>query len=85
VIAVPGRIRVEVIDAGGEAVPALHLPGDDMAEIGRGLYLVREISTRWGFYHDEAGTAVWFEVAPLCARPAWLPGISPGTADRPEG
>jgi anti-sigma regulatory factor (Ser/Thr protein kinase) len=83
VIALPGRIRVEVIDAGGKTVPALHLPPDDLAETGRGLYLVAQMSADWGFYQDEAGTVVWFEVAQLCACPGRLPRIPLGAAGLP--
>ncbi len=70
VIAIPGGIRVEVIDDGSTTIPATSLsqPQEpDLAENGHGLRLVEILSARWGHYSDAAGTVTWFELtAPPC-------------------
>jgi anti-sigma regulatory factor (Ser/Thr protein kinase) len=70
VIAVPGGIRVEVIDEGSTTIPAASLsqPQElDLAENGHGLRLVEILSARWGHYSDAAGTVTWFELTePPC-------------------
>ncbi len=54
-------VLVEVTDAGGDSVPTVH-DGSD-AEDGRGLFLVEQLSARWGHRDDEEGGRVtWFEV-----------------------
>ena len=66
VIAVPDGIRVEVIDDGAAAIPAVSVGQDEqpcLAEDGRGLQLVDALSAWWGHYTDEAGTVTWFELA----------------------
>ena len=55
-------VRVEVLDAGGASVPSTGDRGDDLAEHGRGLRLVTELSARWDYRHDNAGLLTWFEV-----------------------
>ncbi|HUZ23183.1 MAG TPA: ATP-binding protein [Streptosporangiaceae bacterium] len=62
VIAVGHGIRVEVIDEGGTTVPALRLRDDELAEGGRGLQLLDDLSARWDYYQDAAGTVTWFEL-----------------------
>jgi anti-sigma regulatory factor (Ser/Thr protein kinase) len=65
-ISVPGGIRIEVIDDGGTALPAVrqHEPeGPDFAEDGRGLWLIESLSARWSYFSDTAGTVTWFELA----------------------
>lgn len=65
-IAVPDGIRIEVIDDGAPAVPAVSSSHEDpsrLAEDGRGLQLVDALSARWGHYTDQAGTVTWFELA----------------------
>ncbi|MBB6475468.1 ATP-binding protein [Sphaerisporangium rubeum] len=59
------RVRVEVGDDG----PAGDLPDvpahvDPLSESGRGLWLVRTLSSSWGWERDGAGLVVWFEVTP---------------------
>jgi anti-sigma regulatory factor (Ser/Thr protein kinase) len=70
VIAVPGGIRVEVIDEGSTTTPAASLsqPQEpDLAENGHGLRLVEILSARWGHYSDAAGTVTWFALTePPC-------------------
>jgi len=62
VIAVGHGIRVEVIDEGGATVPALRLRDDELAEGGRGLQILDDLSARWDYYQDTAGTVTWFEL-----------------------
>ncbi|WP_181871385.1 ATP-binding protein [Sphaerisporangium album] len=69
-----GRIRVEVTATGdltyvsvadeGSATPLPVVPSqvDPLAERGRGLWLVRELSSAWGWKDDAAGRTVWFAV-----------------------
>ena len=61
-IAVPGGIRAEVIDEGGATVPALRTRDDELDEGGRGLHLLEDLSARWDYYQDQAGTVTWFEL-----------------------
>jgi anti-sigma regulatory factor (Ser/Thr protein kinase) len=64
-IAIPGGIRAEVTDAGGETVPTLRpVPAGppELAENGRGLQIVDMLSARWSYCRDEAGTVTWFEL-----------------------
>ncbi|MBB6472987.1 anti-sigma regulatory factor (Ser/Thr protein kinase) [Sphaerisporangium rubeum] len=54
-------IHVDVVDDGGEAFGPV---SDDMlAENGRGLFLVQQLSREWGTHEDSAGRVVWFQVA----------------------
>jgi anti-sigma regulatory factor (Ser/Thr protein kinase) len=62
VIATGHGIRVEVIDEGGATVPALRTRDDELAEGGRGLQLLDDLSARWDYYQDAAGTVTWFEL-----------------------
>jgi len=64
-IAIPGGVRAEVIDEGGDTAPTLHRgPGEppDLTEGGHGLWLVETLSDRWSYWRDAAGTATWFEL-----------------------
>lgn len=58
-----GRVRVEVADPGSgfEAAPARPTM---FQESGWGLYLVGQLSDRWGVEveRDPQGTVVWFEI-----------------------
>jgi anti-sigma regulatory factor (Ser/Thr protein kinase) len=66
-------VLVEVTDAGGESVPTVH-DGSD-AQDGRGLFLVQQLSARWGYRPgEEGGRVTWFEIA---ATPTGLPPGSP--------
>ncbi|MEV7964635.1 ATP-binding protein [Sphaerisporangium sp. NPDC088356] len=53
-------IRLTVRDAGSDSRP--RVSGDLCGEGGRGLFLVEEISQRWGVDEDETGRVVWCEV-----------------------
>jgi len=63
VTAAPERIRVEVIDDGGQTVPTVR-PGDDLTESGRGLRLVEAYALTWNYQRSTAGTHTWFECLP---------------------
>jgi anti-sigma regulatory factor (Ser/Thr protein kinase) len=57
------RVRVEVGDDGGTAVPTLRR--DDLQALGgRGLRLVNACSLAWSYHRGAAGTVTWFECAP---------------------
>ncbi|WP_424534828.1 ATP-binding protein [Sphaerisporangium viridialbum] len=57
-------LRVEVIDEGSSgAIPPVPAQVDPLSESGRGLWLVRELSSFWGWKDDETGRVVWFEMA----------------------
>jgi anti-sigma regulatory factor (Ser/Thr protein kinase) len=64
----PERLRVEVHDRTGGAMPAgggsrAHRVEDALAESGRGLELVEALSHDWGVSGHDDGKAVWFEIA----------------------
>jgi len=54
----PGCLRVEVCDRGGGFEPGRPTP---YGEGGYGLFLVSEVSSRWGVSQDE-GNCAWFEL-----------------------
>jgi anti-sigma regulatory factor (Ser/Thr protein kinase) len=54
----PGCLRVEVCDPGSGFEPGRPTP---YGEGGYGLFLVSEVSSRWGVSHDE-GNCAWFEL-----------------------
>jgi anti-sigma regulatory factor (Ser/Thr protein kinase) len=57
-------LHVDVIDEGSAfPVPQIPSQADPLSESGRGLWLVRELSSAWGWKEDEAGRTIWFEVA----------------------
>ncbi|HEV2891810.1 MAG TPA: SpoIIE family protein phosphatase [Frankiaceae bacterium] len=62
----PGGLRVEVHDRDATTLPALRVRNpdgsDDLAESGRGLQFVAELSTRWGVETLAGGKQVWFEL-----------------------
>lgn len=63
VLDVAGGVRVEVADAGSE----LNIPevkGNGCVTGGHGLFLVQALADEWGYARGEAGTTVWFWVAP---------------------
>ncbi|GII82590.1 ATP-binding protein [Sphaerisporangium siamense] len=58
-------VRVEVIDEGAPgAIPPVPVQVDPLSEGGRGLWLVRELSSAWGWADGGGGRTVWFEVTP---------------------
>jgi serine/threonine-protein kinase RsbW len=62
-LAVAGGARVEVTDAGGPTIPTLASVPPDLAEGGRGLWLVESLADRWGFEADDTRLVTWFELA----------------------
>ncbi|GII77223.1 ATP-binding protein [Sphaerisporangium rufum] len=58
-------VRAEVTDEGSSGgVPSITTPVDPMSEGGRGLWLVRELSSAWGWHPTGTGRTVWTEVVP---------------------
>lgn len=53
-------LRVEVIDPGGNFEPGRPTEGD---ERGWGLFIVDQLSSRWGTDSGSDRTVMWFEVA----------------------
>ncbi|MER5646019.1 ATP-binding protein [Streptosporangium sp. NPDC002524] len=60
---VPYGVLVTVQDPGSSRIPRTGNPGVD-ATGGRGLMLVNDLATRWGFHRDDTGTVIWFELGP---------------------
>lgn len=68
--------RVIVCDAGGQATPRLHQPGDG-DEAGRGLRMVEALTAQWGSFRVNRAQVVWCDLGrPLRAAGsdawAWL-------------
>ncbi|WP_214416722.1 ATP-binding protein [Sphaerisporangium fuscum] len=58
-------VRVDVVDEGSDGdIPQVPAQVDPLSEGGRGLWLVRELSSAWGWDQEAAGRRVWFEVTP---------------------
>lgn len=57
------RVLVEVTDDGGATAPTLRR-GGNLAETGRGLWLVDAYSLAWDYHRSAARTVTWFECAP---------------------
>jgi anti-sigma regulatory factor (Ser/Thr protein kinase) len=60
-----GCVQIEVIDDGADTMPSAcrHSP-DDLAESGRGVRLIRALSSRWGFSEENPRCVVWFALDP---------------------
>ncbi|MFF0310199.1 ATP-binding protein [Streptosporangium sp. NPDC004379] len=59
-----GTLHIDVIDAGSEGCrPALCSDADGDGSGGRGLWLVQELATAWGWYETAAGRIVWFQLS----------------------
>ena len=54
-------VRVEVTGRKADGVPVLRRP-DDEAEGSRGLRLVEELATRWGYERGGGQATTWFEL-----------------------
>jgi anti-sigma regulatory factor (Ser/Thr protein kinase) len=83
----PGTLRVEVADVGGEFRPVRpQLPGPQ-DESGRGLLLVDTLSSRWGVEERApSGKTVWAELEPVVTPGGVRSGRSPrGRAAPPPG
>ncbi|WP_326645270.1 ATP-binding protein [Streptosporangium sp. NBC_01755] len=57
----PHGVIVTVQDPGSTQIPCARNPQPN-ATGGRGLLLVNELATRWGFHRDPTGTVIWFEL-----------------------
>jgi anti-sigma regulatory factor (Ser/Thr protein kinase) len=57
----PETVRIEVTDQGPGFEPDASRPDEDEVS-GWGLFLIDQLSDRWGVVQDN-GTTVWFEVA----------------------
>ncbi|WP_440103348.1 ATP-binding protein [Streptosporangium sp. H16] len=57
----PHGVLVTVQDPGSARIPCVRNSGPD-ATGGRGLMLVNDLATRWGFHRDGTGTVIWFEL-----------------------
>ncbi|MEV6982792.1 ATP-binding protein [Sphaerisporangium sp. NPDC051017] len=59
-------IHIDVVDAGGSSFPHIKRETttelESVAEGGRGLSLVDQLSARWGIVNDAEGRTVWFEL-----------------------
>ncbi|MFD1539717.1 ATP-binding protein [Nonomuraea guangzhouensis] len=82
VVAIDAEIvRVEVTDDGADTVPRVRVSGDDDCH-GRGLWLVEQVSLKWGVRLLGAGQrAVWAEVftgqvVPGCAGKGMMAGVA---------
>lgn len=71
-----GTLRIAVADGGSTGEPVL-LASSAADESGRGLLLVRGLSTRLGVCGDHRGRLVWAEV-PRFPASAARPGYGPG-------
>ncbi|MFF3443228.1 ATP-binding protein [Streptosporangium sp. NPDC002721] len=58
---VPYGVLVTVQDPGSARIPCVRNSGLE-ATGGRGLMLVNDLATRWGFHRDGTGTVIWFEL-----------------------
>jgi serine/threonine-protein kinase RsbW len=58
-VLVDAGVRIEVHDRGGVG-PIVHRPSSTLHAGGRGLDIIRGVSTAWGWDQaDESGTTVW--------------------------
>ena len=55
-------LRVAVIDSATDPPDPRGTPAEPPAGAGRGLWLVEEMSARWGWEQLPEGKRVWFEV-----------------------
>ncbi|MEU9887802.1 ATP-binding protein [Sphaerisporangium sp. NPDC051011] len=74
-----GDVRIEVADEGGPTIPSIppH-PDDDPADSGRGIRLIRTLSTNWGFTESRPHCVLWFVLSAYLA----LPDITPVMASQ---
>ncbi|MEU0517128.1 ATP-binding protein [Streptosporangium sp. NPDC006007] len=59
-----GTLHIDVLDAGSKGHEPRLRPGVNAGSGGgRGLWLVHELSSAWGWYETPAGRVVWFQLA----------------------
>ncbi|MEV4379251.1 ATP-binding protein [Streptosporangium sp. NPDC049644] len=61
-------VLITVQDPGASEIPCTRKPCPE-ATGGRGLMLVNDLATRWGFHRDSTGTVIWFELRSTGAAP----------------
>ncbi|MEV0752348.1 ATP-binding protein [Streptosporangium sp. NPDC050280] len=57
----PHGVIITVQDPGSAQIPSVRNSDLD-ATGGRGLLLVNDLATRWGFHRDPTATVIWFEL-----------------------
>jgi len=57
----PNGVIIIVQDQGSTQIPHIRNSGPDATD-GRGLLLVNDLATRWGFHRDPTTTVIWFEL-----------------------
>ncbi|MEV4747572.1 ATP-binding protein [Streptosporangium sp. NPDC049248] len=57
----PHGVIITVQDPGSAQIPHVRNSSPD-ATGGRGLLLVNDLATRWGFHRDPRGTVIWLEL-----------------------
>jgi anti-sigma regulatory factor (Ser/Thr protein kinase) len=71
ICALPGSIRIAVIDAGSPFIPA-PVPASSLRTAGRGVALIQALAQQWGYHGNQHSGAVWFQLddpsdlAPMC-------------------
>ncbi|MEV5413478.1 ATP-binding protein [Thermopolyspora sp. NPDC052614] len=56
-----GELLVKVTDEGSDTIPTAPChPDDDLTESGRGIRLIRALSSRWGFLEEPPRCTLWF-------------------------
>ncbi|WP_181871241.1 ATP-binding protein [Sphaerisporangium album] len=63
-----GDVRIEIADEGGPTIPSIPPhpaddADDDPASSGRGIRLIRTLSTHWGFTESRPHCILWFVLA----------------------
>ncbi|MBB5624821.1 ATP-binding protein [Sphaerisporangium krabiense] len=58
-------IQVDVIDEGASAHPYVHRDVGESSEGGRGLWLVCQLASAWGWRADPDGHVVWFQMSTI--------------------
>ena len=59
-----GVVRVEVTDERAD-LPIAVTESDELAVSGRGLMLVDQLASRWGYRRTPGSKTIWFELDPL--------------------
>jgi anti-sigma regulatory factor (Ser/Thr protein kinase) len=57
-----GLLRIEVVDGDAATLPVPRTPHDPIRPGGHGLYIVQQLSERWGTAPCDDGKTVWVEI-----------------------
>jgi anti-sigma regulatory factor (Ser/Thr protein kinase) len=68
ICALPGSIRIAVIDAGSPFIAA-PVPASSLSTAGRGLALIQALAQQWGYHGNQHSRAVWFQLDEPSGRP----------------